>query len=150
MGSILDAMTENHRLCDELFAAVEKAVADGAWARAVEQFALFQQAMQQHFDVEETILFPAFEERTGMRMGPTQVMRGEHAQISGLISAAEVALADHDADEYSGNAETLLIMTQQHNMKEEGILYPMCDQHLAPQLDRLLAQLQGGMTTRKS
>ena len=34
------------------------------------------------------------------------------------------------ADEYAGNAETLLIMMQQHNMKEENILYPMCDQHL--------------------
>jgi iron-sulfur cluster repair protein YtfE (RIC family) len=33
-------------------------------------------------------------------------------------------------------------MMQQHNMKEENMLYPMCDQHLMDQIDALLPQLQ--------
>ena len=33
-------------------------------------------------------------------------------------------------------------MMQQHNMKEENILYPMCDQHLATALPALLPVLQ--------
>jgi hemerythrin-like domain-containing protein len=33
-------------------------------------------------------------------------------------------------------------MMQQHNLKEENVLYPMCDQHLADQLDALLPELQ--------
>jgi hypothetical protein len=41
-----------------------------------------------------------------------------------------------------GNAETLLIMMQQHNVKEENVLYPMCDQHLADQLENLLPELR--------
>ena len=149
MENIKDLMAENHRACDEFFAAVEQAIADGAWEKAGQAFALFQNAMHKHFEAEESILFPAFEERTGMRMGPTQVMRGEHAQINGLIAATEAALAARDVDEYSGNAKTLLIMTQQHNMKEEGILYPMCDQHLMFQMDTLLPQLKGEIVTRK-
>jgi DUF438 domain-containing protein len=77
-----------------------------------------------------------------MHQGPTQVMRGEHVQMRQLLAAAEAALAERDVDDYSGNAETLLIMIQQHNVKEENILYPMCDQQLADQLEALLPKLQ--------
>ena len=31
---------------------------------------------------------------------------------------------------------------QQHNMKEEGILYPMADQHQAAQEDELLGRME--------
>lgn len=77
-----------------------------------------------------------------MYRGPTQVMRGEHVQMRQLLAAAETALAKRDADDYMGNAETLLIMMQQHNVKEENVLYPMCDQHLADQLENLLPELR--------
>ncbi len=77
-----------------------------------------------------------------MYRGPTQVMRGEHVQMRQLLAAAETALAERDADDYMGNAETLLIMMQQHNVKEENVLYPMCDQHLADQLENLLPELR--------
>ena len=75
-------------------------------------------------------------------MGPTQVMRVEHEQMRELLSAAQSALSAQDADDYAGNAETLLIMMQQHNMKEENVLYPLCDDHLVDQVDVLLTQLQ--------
>ena len=142
MQNIKDFMSGDHRHCDDYFAEVEQAVADGAWDRATSSFALFRDAILKHFDVEETLLFPAFEERSGMTMGPTQVMRGEHVQMRELIDAAAQALAARNADDYSGEAETLLIMMQQHNMKEEGILYPMCDQHLSDQLGTLMPRLQ--------
>lgn len=143
MENIRDLMAADHRQCDNRFVAVERSVARAAWVDAEAEFVRFRDAMLRHFDAEEAILFPAFEAHTGMRMGPTQVMRGEHAQLRELLGAAEAALAARDADDYSGNAETLLIMMQQHNMKEENILYPMGDQHLAPQLDTLLPQLKG-------
>ncbi len=136
MTTLREMMADDHRCCDEGFVAVEQAVAAAAWDAAGKAFARFEQAMQRHFSAEETVLFPAFEERTGMRMGPTQVMRAEHAQMRQLLAAAEASLAAQDAEDYSGNAETLLIMMQQHNMKEENVLYPMCEQHLggAPEL----------------
>ena len=37
---------------------------------------------------------------------------------------------------------TVGFMMQQHNMKEENVLYPMCDQHLTEQAAPLLAQLR--------
>jgi hemerythrin-like domain-containing protein len=51
------------------------------------------------------------------------------------------ALAQRDGDEFAGEAETLLILMQQHNMKEENILYPMCDAHLAPECGALTQAL---------
>ena len=145
MNTIRDLMSHDHRQCDELFVAVEKAIDDRAWVTAVTVFSRFGEAMLSHFKAEESVLFPAFEERTGMRMGPTQVMRGEHAQMRELIEAAEASLSAHDANDYSGYAETLLIMMQQHNMKEENVLYPMCDQHLADQFAALLPKLESSL-----
>jgi hemerythrin-like domain-containing protein len=143
MPNIREFMADNHRYCDDCFVAVEQAVAKGAWDPAATAFAHFAEAMRHHFAAEESLLFPAFEQRTGMSMGPTQVMRDEHVQMRDLITAAEAALAARDADDYLGEAETLLIMMQQHNMKEENVLYPMCDQHLVDQLETLLPGLQG-------
>ncbi len=143
MTTIRELMAQDHRHCDDLFVAVEGAVADGAWDNAATAFSNFRVTMLRHFAVEETMLFTAFEARTGMRMGPTQVMRGEHTQMRELLDAAQEALAEHDAENYSGYAETLLIMVQQHNMKEENVLYPMCDQHLAHQHETLVPQLNG-------
>ena len=150
MESIRDFMAENHRQCDEYFVAVEQDIAGTEWAKAAEHFSRFRDAMERHLSVEESILFPAFEQRTGMTMGPTQVMRNEHAQMRELIEAAEGALLAKDVEDYSGYAETLLIMTQQHNMKEENILYPMCDQHLSDQLASLLPQLKSRIGTTES
>ncbi|MDQ5914884.1 MAG: hypothetical protein QG584_775 [Pseudomonadota bacterium] len=141
MTTIRDFMTDDHRRCDDVFAEVEQAVADGDWVGAGESFGRFSAGVLQHFAAEESLLFPAFERKTGMTMGPTQVMRSEHVQMRELIAAAAEALATKDADSYAGNAETRLIMMQQHNMKEENILYPMCDQHLAEEAEELVPQL---------
>lgn len=145
MDGIRDLLGNHHRFCDGLFAAIEGAIESGAWTQAAEEFSRFEKAMRQHFEVEESILFPAFEDATGMRMGPTSVMRSEHAQIVELMAAAASAIAARDADDYSGYAETLHIMTQQHNMKEENILYPMCDMHLSGQAPALVARMRDGI-----
>ena len=146
MDSIRGLLTADHRRCDDLFSDVERLVAKAAWDEAQAAFGRLAQAMRQHFDAEEAVLFPAFEARTGMRMGPTQVMRAEHAQMNELLDAAKAALDAKDADDYAGNAETLLIMMQQHNMKEENVLYPMSDQQLADEIAGLLPQLTQRIT----
>lgn len=148
MPNIRNFMAADHRHCDEILATAEQAVAAGAWDRAITSFAQFQNAVLRHFDAEESLLFPAFEESTGLRGGPTQVMRGEHVQMRELMEAARSGLLEKNVDDYSGNAETLLVMLQQHNVKEENVLYPMCDQHLVDQVAQLLPQLQEKMQAR--
>ncbi len=142
MNPIRTFMTQDHRDCDELLATAEQAIAAQAWDSANTAFAQFQHAVLQHFAAEEGLLFPAFEEKTGMHSGPTQVMRSEHIQMRELMEAARHALLAKDADDYEGHAETLLFMQQQHNMKEENVLYPMCDQQLHDQTKALVLALQ--------
>jgi iron-sulfur cluster repair protein YtfE (RIC family) len=141
--SIREILTHDHRHCDDLFAEAEQMAATGKTADTTRLFDAFQAGMQAHFAGEEQTLFPAFEMKTGSSMGPTQVMRLEHDQMRGLMKAAADALAADDANEFLCLTETLLIMMQQHNMKEENVLYPMCEQYLANQVDALGEQLSG-------
>ncbi len=131
MGDVAGYMTHEHRECDELFAKAEAAVDAGDWAGADEQFTAFDSLTRLHLRREEEVLFPAFEARTGMTTGPTAMMRMEHNQIRALLVSMTAALTDRDAETFLGEAETLMILTQQHNMKEEQILYPMTDRTLA-------------------
>ncbi|MDP3539809.1 MAG: hemerythrin domain-containing protein [Azonexus sp.] len=142
MTSIRSFMTDNHRHCDDLFAKAEQAIAKNNLDAARAAFGHFRGAMLAHFDCEEKTLFPTFEAKTGISMGPTQVMRLEHVQMRSLLDDAVDALKTGNTDDYLGQADTLLIMMQQHNMKEENILYPMCDQHLVDELPQILAHLE--------
>lgn len=123
-------MTGHHKYCDELFAAVETQVHHGEWPAAQSAWQLLAEGMEWHFRAEEDRLFPSFEAATGISAGPTAVMREEHAQMRELLDACREALAARDALGFAGHAETLLILLQQHNAKEENVLYPMCERVL--------------------
>ena len=142
MGSILDFMGSDHRACDELFAAAEEAVGKPDWDRARDLFARFHAATLHHLAMEEEVLFPAFEARTGMRMGPTEVMRGEHMQMRDLLQEMASAVAAGNQGSFLGLSETLNMLMQQHNLKEENVLYPMTDQALGGERDDLIRAMQ--------
>ena len=145
MEAIQTLMAADHRRCDEIFARAEQFVAEDDLAAALLAFAEFGRVTREHFACEEKLLFPAFEERSGMRFGPTEVMRQEHRQMVDLMQAAEQALADGDADGYCGEVETLLVLMQQHNMKEENILYPMCDRHFGAEAENFAQTLSAAL-----
>lgn len=130
-------LPHHHRHCDDLFVAAEEYAQHGDWAATANAFEHFRQQMKAHFNAEEVLLFPAFEAATGMSAGPTQMMRHEHEQMRTLLAQLAAACDDHDSESYSGVAETLLMLMQQHNMKEENILYPMCDRALGAEAGRL-------------
>jgi hemerythrin superfamily protein len=142
MQSIGGYMSGDHRYCDELFAEAEGLVEEGAQGAADAQRA-FSAALLSHFAMEEETLFPAFEAATGMSGGPTMMMRHEHQQMRQLIERIESALAEDDRQAALGVTETLMVMMQQHNLKEEQILYPMAEQYLANESSLLLEQLAG-------
>lgn len=138
-------LTDDHRHCDDLLAAAEQAAAKRDVTAALAALQDFRAAMLAHFTVEEEVLFPAFEARTGIVQGPTQVMRMEHMQMRDLMNLTVDAAKTANFDEYVGQVETLLIMMQQHNMKEENVLYPMCEQHLAGQAEDLIERIREGL-----
>ncbi len=127
---ISEYMKTEHRACDELFAKAEGAVIDGNFEEGEKLFTDFSDDTLRHFFKEETALFPTFENVTGMREGPTQMMRQEHEQMRDLISRMSKAIDAKDKDTYLAVAEPLMILMQQHNMKEEQMLYTMCDRSI--------------------
>jgi iron-sulfur cluster repair protein YtfE (RIC family) len=131
MANVTALLVAHHKTCDADFVDAEEAARNSDWDACAAAFHRFRKEIETHFRVEEDILFPAFESSSGMRAGPTRMMRMEHMQMRALLDQLAAALAAKDGRSFLGAAQTLLIMLQQHNIKEEGILYPMCEQSLA-------------------
>ncbi len=140
--SLQEMLTHDHQYCDRLFADTEAAVARDDFAAAATGFARFRETTERHLSVEEKLLFPKFEDKTGMRSGPTEVMRTEHQMMRELFDKMQAALERREAKQYLGLAETLLMLLQQHNVKEENMLYPMMEQALTPEKNALIAELE--------
>lgn len=137
MISINEVMTADHKLCDDLYVSAESFVSKNDWDQANSAAKNFINCLLFHFQHEEEVLFPEFEEISGMRHGPTEMMRHEHNEMKSLITELEKSLESKNQDRYLGLSETLLIYMQQHNMKEEQILYPMIDNDCAENSEQL-------------
>lgn len=98
------------------------------YEQAKEGFRKFESGLQRHIVWEENILFPLFEEKTGMNnSGPTFIMREEHRQIKEYLKQIYAKVEQNDPD--TGLEEQLLLdLLKAHNQKEENILYPAIDQ----------------------
>jgi hemerythrin-like domain-containing protein len=134
---------QDHRDCDarwvdveELLDTLDVEAARLAWQK-------FNAGMRRHIAMEEEVLFPALESATSMGgSGPTAMMRMEHQQMRGLLDQIESAMESGDAEQAMDIGDTLLMLVQQHNIKEEGMLYPMAENVLAGSWDKLAALLE--------
>jgi hemerythrin-like domain-containing protein len=133
--------TADHRACDAAWADVEAAVDAGDDAAAAAAHARFDAAMNRHLDMEEQVLFPALQAAGMPRMGPISVMLMEHDQMRGVLRTMEGCAGAGDWEGVADHGDTLLMLIQQHNVKEEGILYPMADQLLHATWDEVAAKL---------
>ena len=142
MQTINEYMAADHARCDQLYADGEAELLSGSFEKGREKMLAFESAMRRHFEMEEAILFPAFEEATGMIQGPTMVMRAEHVQMNGILDQIQESLEIEDSETTIGAGETLLMLIQQHNMKEEGMLYTMVDLHLSDQIPDIIQKME--------
>jgi hemerythrin-like domain-containing protein len=125
--SIKQFLSNDHKACDEAFADLENAINDGKWEESEANLETMKNAFVRHFTMEEEAMFPAFEAASGMSCGPTQVMKMEHEQMRSAINKLAMAVAARDKNKALGCCETFNMLTQQHNSKEEQILYTMAD-----------------------
>ena len=146
MATIKEFMTKDHRECDDTFAAMEQKANSEGLAAAKELYTKMAQEIEHHFQMEERVIFPAFEEKTGMTEGPTQMMRMEHSQMRSLIKEIGEAIEEDNKDRFFGLTETMMIMIQQHNMKEEQMLYTMIQQHLTAEQDQVMMMMESMIT----
>ena len=127
MVTISQSMTEDHRRIDQIFVEIERAITKSEWEDAWSIADSFDEMMERHFSIEEDCLFPAIEQATVSASGPVRVMTMEHDQIRYLINVLRTAITEQSRDNGLSASETLLMMIQQHNSKEESVLYPMAD-----------------------
>lgn len=131
-------LTDQHRHCDELFARFEERAGEGDFAGARRAFDAFILPFERHLQLEEETLFPALEAKLGGPLGPTAVMRMEHGQMREILTSMLGALDAKSVEDCLGHSETLLMVMQQHNLKEERMLYPMMDRALGAEAASLL------------
>ena len=77
----------------------------------------------------------------GMSEGPTKMMMMEHEQMRSLLSQIRETFESENQEKFFGLSETLMILMQQHNMKEEQMLYPMAQQHLSADAERIILMM---------
>lgn len=136
---IAETLTADHRRCDRLLALVESAAGKDDWDQAAGEARGFEEAMERHFHFEEETLFPSLESVAPMAAAPAGVMRMEHRQMRHLLGELRAATEARDKDECLGLLESLHLIIQQHNAKEEAILYPLADRALGSAGPDLLA-----------
>lgn len=142
MSQIAAFMSERHRLCDQIFADTENLISAKDWMNGEKKFSSFCQELNGHLAMEEDILFPALDDKMGGPCGPTEVMRSEHEQMRELLQELTEAIQTQNKDTFLGCSETLMMLIQQHNMKEERMLYPMTDKLLADEAEDLVNQMK--------
>jgi len=118
---------QDHDRLDELFKTFQK-FKRSDFAKAKEAFKEFKFGLQRHIVWEEDILFPLWEEKTGVSEGgPTFVMRAEHRRIGQHLEAIHDKMAEQNL-EGDQEEQVLLDLLSSHNMKEERVLYPSIDE----------------------
>ncbi len=127
LQTVSEFLGSDHRRLDSIFGASARLAAAGSFAEALTDFAEFASGLSRHIDMEETVLFPFFEARTGMTEGPTAVMRREHVEIRRLLAGITTALSASNNAAFTAGRGRLLEVLGAHNQKEEGILYPLSD-----------------------
>jgi len=126
-GTISAFFEEDHDRLDALFQSFQTLKRHN-FLKAKEAFKEFKFGLQRHIVWEEDLLFPLWEEKTGMSGGgPTFVMRAEHREIGRQLEAIHSKVAEQNP-ESDGEEAALLNLLGSHNMKEERILYPSIDQ----------------------
>ena len=140
--TIKQFMTTDHRACDEQFANLENIIDKGDFIAGKEMFEEFYSHMMKHFEMEEKIIFPQYQSCEGGHCDPTPVMVMEHDQMRAIFLQMENAIKENNVEKFLGQSEALLFTMQQHNMKEEQMMYNFADEALdaneiIPQLEAL-------------
>lgn len=118
-SALADALTAEHRAID---VGIEAFIGDAGDPQPLRDAML---ALRRHIYLEEAFLFPPL--KSSMMM-PIFVMLREHGELWRAMDDVDAAVAaGEDAD---AKCRDLLVLLDEHNKKEEPIIYPRADADL--------------------
>ena len=119
----MDSLTEEHRRCDVLLAAVEESLQRGEWAAFRVRLAALRDGLLAHFVFEEEELFPEFERRSGLHE-PTADLLLQHRRMREILDALAAVSPAHDPEGCRAELGTFALLYRQHKETEEQLMYP--------------------------
>ena len=119
----MEPIAEEHRRCDLLLAAAERALERGEWTAFRVRIVELRAALLAHFAPEEEELFPDFEHRTGLRE-PTADLCLQHRRMREILDTLASASPAHDPGGCRAELGTFALLYRQHRVGEDGVLYP--------------------------
>lgn len=125
MGELATALTREHH---EIDSGIEQFVAAAESNHFdAEPLQRATTALRRHIYLEETFLFPPL--RAAGLMMPIMVMLREHGALWDTMDAIDSDLAGSEPDQPAlmDQCRQLLAALDQHNTKEEPIIYPRAD-----------------------
>jgi regulator of cell morphogenesis and NO signaling len=127
---------EHHEIDSGVEAFIEKL--DGGCVQP-EPLTAALEALRRHIYLEEALLFPPI--RTAGMVMPIFVMMREHGELWRTMEALTDLLADGaDSEQLRNTCRRLLGQLDQHNSKEEPVIYPHADTDLPAQVSAELAR----------
>ncbi|MCL4821526.1 MAG: hemerythrin domain-containing protein [Vicinamibacteria bacterium] len=128
--TVTEYMSGDHQEIDALRDAAVRALEGGDHEAATARFAAYTRRLERHIRLEEELLFPLFEVRTGVSGGPTGVLREEHDELQRVV--AEAAAAAEAGHGFAEALDALARTVDEHCVREERVLFPMLDRQLLP------------------
>lgn len=128
----------DHAQIESMLADARTLVDEDELERADDLVREIRARLLRHIRLEEQIVFPLLERRTGRFSGPTVVMRHEHVRIQGELGDMAEALARGDVRGYLAAKERFEGLMPSHMHNEERFVFPAADRALGDRQRREL------------
>lgn len=141
MPSLAEYLSGEHIQSRKLFADAERAVCEEQWEIAILHFEHLIFDLEQHFKKEELISFPSLVSALEHAQVPIAVMYQEHNQIRRLLIHIRLILRRRDKNSFLRNSESLITLMNQHNHREENIIYHIAGDMLHKEISDVIRQM---------
>ncbi len=142
MNSIGSFLKGDFALCNKLYYTTCEHLRNHANAPAAQAMQAFGTAMERHMQIEERIVFAAYDAKCGREGSPTRALRQEHMAIRDMLQRMRLALAARHGHAFLLHADSMRLLLWQHAHKENFELLPLFEQTLAPDLEQLLDAME--------
>jgi hypothetical protein len=121
MVSVFD---EEHRSLDHTLADVEFLAERRSFQSAAKRFGELRRGIERHLHAEETVLFPAFKERTKDPKKLLPFIEAQHRLIREGLDAVGAALSCSDYNAFCEELSYLAGLLRHHEADEKQLLQP--------------------------